>query len=112
MYHEFYVEYRFLLAMKAIVDRYPGTQHPLLRDKLEKPGRGFTDDVKVSKLLMAQPELCAFLRKCNFSLDKRFSFIQEVTTRYRRKLLSFLVACNDCPDQYLILPDDYFGAIG
>ena len=62
LYHELVTEFRFMLAMKAITDRYPGTRHPLLAAKLPKPRAGFTDEEEVSALLDRQPELCDYLR--------------------------------------------------
>ena len=61
-YHQMAAECRFLFAMKAITDRYPGTTHPLLAGKLPKPWSGFTDEHAVGSLLARQPELCQFLR--------------------------------------------------
>ncbi|HEV3344004.1 MAG TPA: hypothetical protein VG125_26755 [Pirellulales bacterium] len=111
-HHRLLAEYRQLVAMKAIVDRFPGTQHPLLRGKLENSGRGFTDERVVAALLNAQPELCEMLRHSMFLLSRRFRFVRDMVSERHEALLPLLVCCEMCPQQYLILPDQYYESIG
>lgn len=111
-HHRFYVEYRHMIAMQSIAERFPGTQHPLLRGKLDKPGRGFTNETQVARLLSEQPELCDFLRRSSFKLSHRFPFVRDALKSTRESTLPLLVTCSMCPDQYLILPDDYYQTIG
>ncbi|MBL9082914.1 MAG: hypothetical protein JNK76_13960 [Planctomycetales bacterium] len=112
LYHRLLTEFRYLIAMKAIVDRYPGTQHPLLRSKLVNPGRGQTDEKTVSKLLNAQPELCEHLRRSWFRLDRRFPWVQKTVEELRDSILPVKVGCTKCDDQYVTLPDDFYDSIG
>ena len=111
-YHDIATEFRFLLAMKAITDQYPGTRHVLLAGKLPEPRVGFTDEDKVSALLARQPELCDFLSRSTFRLDCRFPFVLEYVERERPSINRLLVACPQCDQQYLILPQDYYLTIG
>lgn len=111
-HHSFYIEYCKLIAIQAIVDRFPGTNHPLLRNKLDSPRRGFTDEQQVAELLSAQPILCEFLRHSNFSLSSRYLFVRDSLDSSHTLVESLLVACDSCPSQYMILTDEYFHSIG
>lgn len=111
-YHDMATELRFLLAMKAITDRYPGTRHPLLTSKLPESRFGAADEDKVSAILARQPELCDFLSRGSFRLDCRFPFVVEYVERERPNINRLLVACPQCEQQYLILPKDYYFSIG
>jgi hypothetical protein len=111
-HHGMVCEYRLLVAMKAITDRYPGTQHPLLQHKLDGLRIPGTDEAQVAKLPAAQPELCEMLRHCDFLLECRFPFVRDAAADTRDDVLSFLVKCETCPDQYLVLPEAYYQSIG
>jgi hypothetical protein len=111
-YHGMVTEFRLLIAMKAITDRYPGTTNPLLANKLPQPRHGVTDEDHVGTLLACQPELCEMLRGSSFSLDGRFQFVRESIERERSMIDKLLVSCHQCDRQYLVFPQDYYLTIG
>jgi hypothetical protein len=112
VHHQLLNEYRLLVAMKAITDRFPNTQDPSLKHHLNELESDSTDEAAVAKSFRARLELLESFGEWGFLLEARFPFVRDKAAETREELLSFLVKCRTCLEQYLILPEEYYDTIG
>ena len=111
-YHELLTEHQHLQTLDSLLREYPGTRNPLVTSKLRQRLYGHDDEVAVSHLIETTNGFHDFLKHSRFEHDGRLSFVHGLLQRYQDDIASMLVTCSRCPNQYGILPFDYFLSIG
>jgi hypothetical protein len=111
-YHEILEEYHHLQTLDSILRRFPGTRNRLITSKIGKQLYGPDDEVAVANLIDATDGFHDFLKQSHFEHYGRYSFVHGLVQRYQDDIASMLVTCSQCPNQYAILPYDYYMSIG
>ena len=111
-YHEILVEYHHLQTLDSILRRYPGTRNRLVTSKIRKQLYGHDDEVAVANIIDATDGFRDFLKRSDFEHYGRYSFVYGLVRKYQDEIASMLVTCSQCPNQYAILPFDYYMSIG
>ena len=111
-YHEILAEYHHLQTLDSILRRFPGTRNRLITSKIRKQLHGHDDEVEVANLINATEGFHDFLNQSHFEHFGRLSFVHGLVQRYQDEIASMLVTCSQCPNQYAILPHDYYMLIG
>lgn len=111
-YHERAVEYNVYRTIASILDLFPGTQHPLLVEKLPPNRIGDTDDTLVDEEIRKHEGLSEYLRCRRFRYDKRLKYVRQHETETLPNVQTPKLRCTDCDGHYLILPDEYYWSIG
>lgn len=96
----------------SILELFPGTQHPLLVEKLPPKRQGDTDDSLVDEEIRKHEGLAEYLRSRRFRYDKRLKYVREHETETVPTIHTPKLRCADCDGHYLILPDQYYWSIG
>ena len=126
---------QILVEVQKVVEEFPNTTHPLLRNKLpggdpmadvleqipstqdfvqrpaiDSDGDFLTEkhssDAEVDKRISAIEGLRDHLTYHHYRLADRLEFLDE--TLRTNKIDELLVACDDCENQYLVLTDEYY----
>jgi hypothetical protein len=111
-YHEILAEYHHLQTLDSILRRFPGTRNRLITSKIRKQLHGHDDEIEVANLIYTTEGFYDFLRQSHFEHYGRLSFVHGLVQRYQDEIASMLVTCSQCPNQYAILPKDYYMSIG
>lgn len=111
-YHHILEEYHYLEILDEFIRTYPGTRNPLITSKLSKRMHGFDDEVAVAHLIDSTAGFLDFLAHSDFEHFGRFSFVFGFVRCRQERIMDSLVRCNVCPNQYLILPFNYYMSVG
>ncbi len=111
-YHEMLTEYQHLQTLDSLLRRFPGTRNRLVTSKLHQQLYGNVDEVAVTHLIEASEGFRDFLKRSQFEHYGRLSFVHGLLQRYQDDISALLVNCSYCPNQYAILPFDYYRSIG
>ena len=112
VYHEMLTEYQHLQTLDSLLRRFPGTRNRLVTSKLCKQLYGHVDEVAVTNLIETSEGFQEFLKRSHFEHYGRLSFVHGLVQRYQDDISALLVICSSCPNQYAILPFDYYISIG
>jgi hypothetical protein len=111
-YHEVFEEYRHLQTLESLLARYPGTRHPLVVSKLQKIRHGFDHAVAVEAIIQETPGFQEFLKNSSFWFEGRMSFVRSRIQEEQQLVFDATITCPHCPQQYCILPWEYWMRIG
>ncbi len=111
-YHDILNEYQHLQTLDSLLRRFPGTRNRLVTSKLSQRLNGHDDEVAVTHCIESTEGFRDFLRFSHFEHFGRLSFVHGLVQRYQDQIAALLVSCESCPNQYAILPAEYYMSIG